>query len=985
MTAAPPLLELVEPGRWGAGPLRGFFVETPYGWGICNGDEEALPHLQVALDWRIRDGRRVQCAVRRSDIKRTSFCAVGQCVQTTFGTGVLLSFRPSDGVHVVQLWGRPSMGRNHAYLRRDALLAVLPAAKGLAVKTPYGPGVCRGFRDDFVLVDLGSWGRAELRRDSVRCPAALVLPLVDHFLARAAELLKLHSSTLARLHEALQGLGLEKLQERLTASAGEAMEVASKLWEEWEDRGTPDGASVLENLNLKAEEVLEDPQMKSAFQAGIARLNTLVCKAEGFDGVWLGKNDQGARCVISDANMRWHWGAESELEIWGANSVSTLLEDEIFRGELLPDGTLRWSDGDEWLRKPPPPPTPQEQAAAAAAAAAAPEEETPANSSVRSNLSLLQRSLQDLRRIVGGSGVEGDVEEALAELKKLAISDSEVQRVVDDMTRRRELILDLRGKLLQSKTGQVLTEGKHRLAQQLAKIQEKAITPQLERMQQRSSRFFTRITTDKTLGGKASKLFSGAQSRIMERLKGAEGQGLEAWVGAVKERVIKQLSVHKAMLVESLEGFDVKDLDLRRIIAASWDPRTLEEQLEKSMLRALEVSGLSSSGTELLDRFLTSSSSVAQIPGLKRGYQSLLSALAELNVEVPGPIQKLLEAQANGSTQDAKAWQEAIVSSLDDQQLVSGANALLEKGESVLAHFEELKGMNTVAKVFDHFENEDLEREVLKRLQSLDPDSLLQTAETAVSSAEAREQLLGQLKDACLDFVLKILPAIHIEKVEGTDNGCDWEISDISFSDFSFRKENVEIVLGKPALGEDLLRVSAWDISAHFRKLKVRVKQTSFPKLEASGIADAKAEKMSVKFAFRLDQGLAAGGQPIRLSDRSVHMETLQLRVGESNYAAIINTLTYLFANVLKDYASRKIAAQLDEHVGSLVGALNSVLANCSPLLAKVGIVLPGINGDVLGGTAQIEELPEDPPAEEEQFPAELDWPDPGSFPLLRA
>merc|ERR1719506_1647612 len=105
---------------------------------------------------------------------------------------------------------------------------------------------------------------------------------------------------------------------------------------------------------------------------------------------------------------------------------------------------------------------------------------------------------------------------------------------------------------------------------------------------------------------------------------------------------------------------------------------------------------------------------------------------------------------------------------------------------------------------------------------------MLDTAEGALTNAEDREMLVDNIKDICLDFILRILPAINIEKVNGNDNGCDWELNDINFSDFHFRKENVHIVLGDPRKpGAELLRVSAWDISAHFRKLKVSIQRQS--------------------------------------------------------------------------------------------------------------------------------------------------------------
>ncbi|CAJ1457982.1 unnamed protein product, partial [Effrenium voratum] len=48
--------------------------------------------------------------------------------------------------------------------------------------------------------------------------------------------------------------------------------------------------------------------------------------------------------------------------------------------------------------------------------------------------------------------------------------------------------------------GSVLLEGRRRLSVQLAELQETAITPQLDAMQQRSKRFLTRLATDKKVG-----------------------------------------------------------------------------------------------------------------------------------------------------------------------------------------------------------------------------------------------------------------------------------------------------------------------------------------------------------------------------------------------------------------------------------------------------------------------------------------------------
>lgn len=109
-------------------------------------------------------------------------CAPGSCVQTTLGTGVLIDFRPTDGIHVVRLWRPRGAGSALAYLNRDALLRKLPAAVGVRVVTPEGEGVVLGFvggagRGDGVmcLVELAADGTTVLvDGKSVSCPVAKV-------------------------------------------------------------------------------------------------------------------------------------------------------------------------------------------------------------------------------------------------------------------------------------------------------------------------------------------------------------------------------------------------------------------------------------------------------------------------------------------------------------------------------------------------------------------------------------------------------------------------------------------------------------------------------------------------------------------------------------------------------------------------------------------------------------------------------------------
>jgi len=891
--------------------LRGSYVRTQYGWGICSEDEIGSLFVRVSLDWRLPGKRRVPCTVRRKDIIETSFCAAGQCVSTIYGTGVVLCFR-TDGFHQVQLWSTLGRGRTFAYLRRDAFIKLIPAAVGLSVDTPYGKGMCVGYRESRQAETAGlflvnfSWGTASLRDDCVQCPVAQVLPLINRFLEYASALVRW--DVLFDLRTALQGLGLDTVQERLASSAAEAVQMASSVWAELE-------AKDVASLRSKATEWLDDPQM-GQLRSGMARINQLLCTAEGFDGRWIGRDDRQPRCVVSEALITWHWGETSELEVWGSDSVSMQLGGEAFRGTLGPTRELAWSDGDIWVMEG----GCQEKVDSSAA-----------NTSAYPNL--LQSSLDQIRTALDQQTSLS--EDALECLAQVALKDPEVQKVSEALYQSGESLKGLKGEVLSSKTGQILQEGQTRMVEKLHQLHERTITPQFAQMQAHSGRLLTRLSTDRKVKQKALELCSATQTYLSGRFGIEDTAGMDSWLQTLRGHVLEHLGLQRAMLVDSLSGLRLDHLDLRHFISSSWDPVSVESQLQVALVRAIKESGLDSSGTELLDQF-ESSESISRIPALQKIHTNLLELIEESGIVVPLPIRKLLETQACGHLHDVETWKVAFVKSLDDDDFVNGASTLVQKGEEVLTQIQGLADGVSLASVMDHFESEHVNQFLLKGLQELDTEALIKTAENALTNAEAREQLVSKLKDGCLDFVLSVLPSINIEKYDGNGNGCDWEINNISFSDFHFLKENVHVKIGEPGHGE-LLRLDAWEISAHFRGMKVSVDQVAWPNLHADGVADALAQRMSVSIAFHLHTDSVSKIPRLYMSSRSVAMEELDITIADSSFAPIVNALTYIFAEQLKVYVCEKIADRLDGLFGSGVQGLNSLLVTCAPLLRQLG------------------------------------------------
>jgi len=67
----------------------------------------------------------------------------------------------------------------------------------------------------------------------------------------------------------------------------------------------------------------------------------------GFNGKW---KDKG---TIRGKTLIWESGTEVLLEFTSSTTVNMMFQGEVYHGELLLDGRLRWSDGDIWIRADP--------------------------------------------------------------------------------------------------------------------------------------------------------------------------------------------------------------------------------------------------------------------------------------------------------------------------------------------------------------------------------------------------------------------------------------------------------------------------------------------------------------------------------------------------------------------------------------------------------------------------------------------------------
>ena len=184
--------------------------------------------IKVILDKALLRGSQfVEMNLRIMDewnyVPRHSKFAIGSCVATTFGVGILVGWRVEDDMHIIRaLWNRSGPGSALAYLRRDSVHSVVEAAVGFDVQTTYGTGkvvsYVKGGRKNtsgkyFVKLYGRHKGRVmEFNRCQIlSCQGATFVPVTEHIRAAALYRLEvLHYKAKLREQMNAQGGGRKK-------------------------------------------------------------------------------------------------------------------------------------------------------------------------------------------------------------------------------------------------------------------------------------------------------------------------------------------------------------------------------------------------------------------------------------------------------------------------------------------------------------------------------------------------------------------------------------------------------------------------------------------------------------------------------------------------------------------------------------------------------------------------------------------------------
>lgn len=150
-----------------------------------------------------------------------------------------------------------------------------------------------------------------------------------------------------------------------------------------------------------------------------------------------------------------------------------------------------------------------------------------------------------------------------------------------------------------------------------------------------------------------------------------------------------------------------------------------------------------------------------------------------------------------------------------------------------------------------------------KALDELDADTVSEWGERMAKDPVARAELLDQIQQAAVGFVLDQLPSIEVPPIDGEKDRVKFNIDGLDLSGalaqpgrgdrpaltrrrhprcspgFRIQRENVKVRLGDFRATGHILNVEVTDISAAIRGLKWQYEQLYFPYMTGQGAADA--------------------------------------------------------------------------------------------------------------------------------------------------
>ncbi|CAB9516014.1 expressed unknown protein [Seminavis robusta] len=145
--------------------------------------------------------------------------------------------------------------------------------------------------------------------------------------------------------------------------------------------------------------------------------------------------------------------------------------------------------------------------------------------------------------------------------------------------------------------------------------------------------------------------------------------------------------------------------------------------------------------------------------------------------EAKGGMTKMLNSSGGLVSSSMNAIVEDVVTLLNDDKIVAQGENLIQRGERFLDAIEGVANMDNINDPTNRLVSDAMKvaekagitkESIMKDLEKINVDEVLDTAQGAVTDEKKRLLLLSQATDAALDFFLKILPSMPVPPFEGS-------------------------------------------------------------------------------------------------------------------------------------------------------------------------------------------------------------------------
>eukprot|EP00397_Hematodinium_sp_SG-2012_P017226 GEMP01017607.1.p1 GENE.GEMP01017607.1~~GEMP01017607.1.p1 ORF type:complete len:883 (+),score=190.38 GEMP01017607.1:137-2785(+) len=839
----------------------GTIIETPYGWGILE-SYDSREYVCIHLDWR------AECYLPLcvAATCRRSFAPLGTCVETKLGYGVLLDYRKSDGVHKVCLWRRRGRGSSMAWLQWNMFICTLAAIPGFPVVWSGSQGVAKLVTPDGVEVAL-PFGTGYWTKSKISCPLAKVMPVVDLFLGATNDLVAANEGLLRKLREAIESAGLldPNLHKQVLLSVQDAISTVTGIVE--------NGGSAETLAIAVSNRLCVDAELKRLLRLGMDCVKKL---------------DYAENPMATSLFMR-HWSLQPSTL---ANYVDVAAPlDAIYQLESsLQQGS--------WWEYP----------------------STLANRvEINKSAQFLSNEMDGIMDLVPDRMRVTNITTVIDKLQQVAREDPFVQEVLDKIEAQMQSLATVGKEIQETRVARALVDGASRIQsraseERVAFISRSSESLTNDRVALRGKRFMDRLQQEKS--EVQAKVFDIASAGMDRYASAIPMDRIEEWIAYIKQVVEQSWDEYRVKLFASLQCFDMQE----SVLQLMWvDPKAFPRAIEDVLAQSSVAQELS--GTHLRNLYYKNQADVTEFTS-----RSLLHALEISGVYIPEPIIHAVAAATSGdNTQIAGA----VVKTLDAEDSVERVNMVLAKGEDALDKLMEYAKQPPSATsaaimnaVLDKIDDDQIEDSIFSSIKQLDTKTLLAQAEDVFNQSDALSKFANDIKDSVLQFILEILPALEIPRI---DDVCEfpyagtikYSIDKLDMSGFRFRKEDVQLSF-PPSENTFVVEISAKNVSATFTNLEITLKQLGFPYIKAEPIACADAQGICLDLQFTMDET-----NNLVLSSRNIEIASLSLHVDAIGFAFVVNALTSLFTTVIKNYVKVSLEEKLDENIDPLLETLN--------------------------------------------------------------